>query len=228
MLFTQRPLTQPLPRGEMEPTEFAAYVTPTMPDEFRRLVGDLLGGLVDLLHQLLDLGAGDRRDLELRLGGVGEEVRVLHGVVERLAQRLGAVLRHTGRRQKRPAHHLPREDQPEDLLLLVGLGEIHAPAEHSAGPGCLCERQLHQDVDRLVVDPALVRRQHARPRPAAAALHLAALHRQRDVVAARIAGDDLELGAEHAVEDARELIGVGRRAGAADDQLLAHACPRAW
>ena len=49
---------------------------------------------------------------------------------------------------------------------------------------------------------------------------LAALHREVDVVAAGIAGDDLEFGAEHRVGDARELVGVGRRAGAADHQLL--------
>src|SRR5262249_29619906 len=76
--------------------------------------------------------------------------------------------------------------------------------------------------DRLVVDPALVGRQHARPRPAAASLHLAALHGERDIVAAGIAGHDLELGAEHAVDDARELVGVGGLAGAADDQFLRH------
>ena len=35
-------------------------------DELRRLVGDRLGGLIDLGHQLLDLLAGHRRDLELR------------------------------------------------------------------------------------------------------------------------------------------------------------------
>ena len=62
-------------------------------------------------------------------------------------------------------------------------------------------------------------RLHARPRPAAAAVHLAALHREVDVVAAGIAGDDLHLGAEHAVDDARELVGVGGRAGAADVEL---------
>src|SRR5262245_1160956 len=63
---------------------------------------------------------------------------------------------------------------------------------------------------------------HARPRPATAAVDLAALHREPDVVAAGIAGHDLHLGAEQAVDDARELIGVSGRAGAADGQLLAH------
>ena len=89
------------------------------------LSASALGVCQDFLDQLLDLLAGDRRDLELRLLGVGEEVRILHRVHERLAQRLGAVVRHAGRRQKGPPHHLPREDQLEDLLLVLGLGEIH-------------------------------------------------------------------------------------------------------
>src|ERR1051326_1366199 len=81
------------------------------------------------------------------------------------------------------------------------------------------EAELDQNGKLLVVDPFLVRGLDARPRPAAAALHLAALHRKPDLVAARIAGDDLHLGAEYAVDDARKLIGVRRGAGAADDQL---------
>src|SRR5262249_53691484 len=59
-----------------------------------------------------------------------------------------------------------------------------------------------------------------RPGPAATALHFAALHGEADVVAARIAGDDLHLGAEHAIDDARELVGISRRSGAADYEFL--------
>jgi hypothetical protein len=65
-----------------------------------------------------------------------------------------------------------------------------------------------------------VRRLHARPRPAAAPLDLAALHRHDHVVAAGIACDDLEMRAQNAVEHARELIGVGAGTGAADGELL--------
>src|ERR1700738_948456 len=59
----------------------------------------------------------------------------------------------------------------------------------------------------------------ARPGPAATTFHLAALHRQIDVVAARIAGDDLESGAEHRIGDLGELIRIRARSGRADDQL---------
>ena len=123
-----------------------------------------------------------------------------------------------GGADERPAHHLAREDQPQDLPLLVGLGEID-DQRHVRQVGMLVERELHQDGELLLVEPFLVGRFHARPRPAAAALHLAALHGEADLVAARIAGDDLHLGAEHAVGDPRELVGVRRGAGAADDQL---------
>ena len=84
----------------------------------------------------------------------------------------------------------------------------------------LVERELDQHDHFLVVDPRFVRRLHARPRPAAAAVDLAALHRHDHVVAARIAFDDLEMRAQNAVEHARELIGVGAGAGAADGELL--------
>src|SRR5262249_50840032 len=69
-------------------------------------------------------------------------------------------------------------------------------------------------------EPGLVGRDQARPRPSAAALHLAAFHGEHHLAAARIAADDLHLGAEHAVENARELVGVGTHRGAADGDLL--------
>ena len=104
-----------------------------------------------------------------------------------------------GRSQERPAHDLAGEDQLEDLPLLVGLGEIDD--QRNIGQfGVLVQRKLDQHVEPLLGDPGAVGRLHARPRPAAAALHLAALHREHDIVAARIAADDLHLGAEHAVD----------------------------
>src|SRR5580692_5276131 len=89
----------------------------------------------------------------------------------------------------------------------------------------LVERHLHEHRDRSVVEPSFIGREYARPRPATAALDLAPLHGQSDVVAAGIAANDLELGAEDAVEDARKLIGIGGLPRAADDQLvLEHIC----
>src|SRR5262245_44923074 len=67
--------------------------------DFDRLLHDRRWGLIDLGDELLHRVASDRRDLELRLFGFGEEVLVLHRVHERLAQRIDAVLRYAGRRQ---------------------------------------------------------------------------------------------------------------------------------
>src|SRR5215216_910144 len=84
----------------------------------------------------------------------------------------------------------------------------------------LRQSHLEQDVDLLLVEPGLVRRLHGGPRPAAAALHLAALHGKVDVVTAGVAGYDLEFGAEHAVGYFGKLKRIGRGAAGADDQLL--------
>ena len=162
--------------------------------------------------------AGDRRDLELRLRDVGEELLVLHRGHERLAQGVGAILGHAGRRHIGTSHHLPAEDQPQDLPLLVVARQVHHQ-RHVRQVGVLGERELHQQVEALVAHPVLMRGLDGRPWEAATAEHLAALHRDVDLGAAGIAGDHLELGAEHVVEDRGELIGVVGGAAGADDEL---------
>ena len=86
--------------------------------------------------------------------------------------------------------------------------------------GMLAQRELGEKVDLLAFDPFAAGRLHARPRPAAAAADLAALHRQQHFVAAAIAADEPHTGAEHAVDDPAELIGVGAGAGMGDHELL--------
>ena len=46
-----------------------------------------------------------------------------------------------------------------------------------------------------------------------------ALHREVDVVAAGIAGDELHLGAEHVAHDQREGVGIGADRAAAEAEL---------
>ena len=53
-------------------------VAMSLPDHRGRLGGGLLRRSVDVFDQRLDVGARDRRDLELRLLRIGEELRVLH------------------------------------------------------------------------------------------------------------------------------------------------------
>src|SRR5262245_16414971 len=74
----------------------------------------------------------------------------------------------------------------------------------------------------LLLIPAHAGRLDARPRPAAAPADLAALHRDADIVAARIAGDDLEPGAERVVGEFGKLIGVVANTRRTDGELLRH------
>ena len=83
----------------------------------------------------------------------------------------------------------------------------------------LLKRELNQQVYFFIVHPVGMGGDDRRPRPAASPFHFAALHGENDVVAARITGNDLELRAKHAIQNARELNGVVAWAGAADDHL---------
>src|SRR5439155_21254178 len=81
-----------------------------------------------------------------------------------------------------------------DLAVIV-LGDELPDVRHAA-LGQLFERleaDLDQHVRLLLADPVALLRLHARPVPAAHAVDLAALHRERDVDRALVAGDDLEL-----------------------------------
>src|SRR6185312_5576348 len=68
---------------------------------------------------------GDRLDLQVAALGLGEEVRVLDGRVERLDQRVAALRRDAGRRRERPREIVSGDEQLEDLLFLRIAGLIH-------------------------------------------------------------------------------------------------------
>src|SRR5689334_2194348 len=84
----------------------------------------------------------------------------------------------------------------------------------------LLQRELHKDVKLLLFVPIHSGGLDARPGPTAAALHLAALHGEIDLVAAGISRDKAHFRAEHAIGETRELIGVIGWAVTADDQFL--------
>ena len=177
---------------------------------------ELLRRAHDLLDDLLHVLAVDRRDLEIRFGGLGEEFRVRHGGAVGRAQRLEAVLRHVGRGGHRPAEMGPGGDQLDQQAVVRRLGERLDRRRIEVGrarPG------LHDDGDLLVAQPGRLGRLPARP-GIVARLDLAALHRQVDLVAARIAGDDLEFGAEKLVHHRGIDVGDGALAGGAGDDLL--------
>src|SRR5215510_13454380 len=80
------------------------------------------------------------------------------------------------------------------------------------------QRGLHQDVDLLLGEPRGPNRLETRPGPITDPLHLVALHRERDLDRARIAGDDSEFGAKHSIQKTRRGLGIDT-SGATDDQL---------
>ena len=117
---------------------------------------------------------------------------------------------------------LPRDQKPQHLPLLVVRRALERH-RHVRQIGVLLQIELHQHVD--LRQPVLLALQ-ARPRPAAAAVDLAALHGEVDVVAARIAGDELDLGAEHVAQDQREGVRIGADRAAAEAELaLEHVVP---
>src|SRR5262249_1923090 len=84
---------------------------------------------------------------------------------------------------------------------------------------------LDQDVNLLVGKPLRPRRLPGGPGIRAPAADLAAFHREIDVVAARIAGDDLEFGADERVERVGIEIRAAGDSRGAHHQLALHHVP---
>ena len=87
--------------------------------------------------------------------------------------------------------------------------------------GVLAQRGLDQNGNAVLLQPMLVRRDHAGPGPAAAAAHLPALDGEIDLVPARITGGHLQFRSEQRVEQLGELVGICGCAAASDHQFLA-------
>ena len=172
----------------------------------------------DALDQRLDLLAAHEVGFEVLLLGVGEIFGIAHHRFERLAQDRDALRRRAGRRHHRIAHVLPREDQLQHAAVGIVLGELHHQRRR-VHAGMLLEPELHDHIDLLLRDPFRLAGIETAPRHAGGAVGFLALDREQEVGGAGIAGDDLHLGAEHAVEDVGEDDAVGARAGAGHDHL---------
>src|SRR5438552_5923573 len=70
---------------------------------------------VEPLHQRLDVSTADEAELEVHLGGLADELRVVHGGGERRAQCLAHGRIEAGRRDKWAAHGLPGKNQLQHL-----------------------------------------------------------------------------------------------------------------
>ena len=93
---------------------------------------------------------------------------------------------------------------------------------HVGQLGMALEGDLDEHEDLLLGEPMRLGRFPRGPGIGAAPADLAALHRQVDVVAAAVAGDDLEPGARQRVHRLGIVDRRGRGAGRADDELALH------
>ena len=169
--------------------------------------------------------AADRSDFHLVLGRFGQEACVLCRRFEGRDQCGSAVGGDAGRRGIGSRELVRRHEQLQDLQLLGVLGQLH-DQRHVRQVGILAEGRLRDDVDLLLLDPALALRLDAGPVDAADAVELAALHRQHDLGGAGIAGHELDVGAEHVLVEVGEDIELAARAGAAErDRLLEEVLP---
>src|SRR6266478_7449218 len=134
---------------------------------FRRAPHDIGRGCIDLGDEGVGRSARHRPHVEALSIGVGKELRVLHGGVERLAQRGQALRRNAGRRHEGACHRLAGDDEFQNGLLLRAAGDIedrrHLGKLRNALVGKL---EHHADLLRLPQVP--VARRQGGPRPAAA------------------------------------------------------------
>ncbi len=137
-----------------------------------------------------------------------------------------AIRRYAGRCQIGPVHRHRRKHELEDLLRALVLGELGDRGnvgEHRIA----FERNGDRHDDLLLREPVGPRRIDRRDERAAAALHLAAFHREIDLVAALVAGDHLVLRAEQFVQHHRHRFHLRAGAGTADDETFGrHVLPR--
>src|SRR5262245_17216695 len=158
-----------------------------------------------------------RFDVELLFAGVGDEILVLHGGAESVTQHLQPVCRQVRRRHEWPADALPGIEELQRLLLLGVAREVDnvwRPVKIDRW----FDAAIKQYVDLLGGDPVRALADDA-VEALADAVDLVALHRQEHVGRRREARDQLELGAEDAVERLRVGVGAGAGAGIADDEL---------
>ena len=114
----------------------------------------------------------------------------------------------------------------QDGALLVGLRLVHDQRHLGRDVARPRERESDQQVELLVAQPVRPRALDAVPRPAAATVDLAAFHGEVDLRAARIAGDELDLGAEHRAQEHREIVEVRARPFAAErERFCQHVVP---
>ena len=188
---------------------------------------ELLRRRVELVDHVLHLRAGSGVIEIFIFSASARNCGSCHGGVEGRAQDVDLFGRRAGRRDVGALEHLLADDEFGDLAV-VGVGdELPDVRNAELGEfGCRLERDLHQHVELLVAHPIALLRFHARPVPAAHAVDLAALHRERDVDRALVAGDDLEFGAGGVIVQIGIVAGRAAGGARAENGLAASARPR--
>ena len=171
----------------------------------------------DLLHFL----AAGRADVHSGLVGFGQEQRILHGGVESATQRGDALAWRLGRSDESAGNAGIGRQEGQNLAVVLVLGKL-GHQRHIGQLRMPSQRDLHQNEDLLLGEPVRLGRLPRCPRIRAASAHLAALHREVDVVAAGIAGDDPELRADQRVHRLGIVDRAGGGAGRADHELPLH------
>ena len=122
--------------------------------------------------------------------GFREEIRILHGRIEGGAQRREPIRRNAGRRANGRA--MPWRDtiSLRAARCAGSCGQIHDQGHACISVLALLQRDLQDDVDLLAVSIALLRLS-SWSRTSRSGRDFVALHRQRDLGAARISGHDL-------------------------------------
>ncbi len=140
------------------------------------------------------------------------------------AQRLDALRRNSRRRRERTRHRLPRHDQLERGIAAGVARQFHDRGNVGEVLVAL-QGDLQRHRDPLAGQHVAVAREKARPRPAATAVDLAAFHREHELGAAGIAGDDAHRQGKQVAQHGREHVAVGAGSRCADQRLLGDACP---
>src|ERR1700722_1485693 len=173
--------------------------------------------MIKPLDQSLDALTTDKIELQIDLGGFRDQIGVVHGCGDRVAQRRGHRPIETGRCQQRPPHGIARKNELKQLSVGGGRDEI-GDQRNVRQLRMPVERDLQDDSQCAVVYLLLVAGPRHAPGIADDAVKLAALDGQHQFLSAGIAGNDLELGAEQGVERLGEYLLIAPGAGRANFQ----------
>ena len=154
--------------------------------------------------------ARQRLDVQLQLPRLRQELRILHGRVERLAKHLQLVRSNTRRRHHRATDRSAGRKKAHHGLVLVGLAELHDRG-HVRKIGVTFGNGLNENVDLLVRQPMVPARTNGAQR-AVGALDLATFHGDVDLRRRLVAAHELEPRAQSMnSEGVRRSRSAGRR-----------------